>query len=120
MAYYAEINPAGIVLRVVVVDNAQEARDGEGGVGQWLKAHVNGVNEWVKTSYNARSNGFRNKYAAIGDTYDDQKKVFIAPQPYPSWTLDQFNKWQPPVPWPNDGPIYRWNEDTLSWINTEQ
>lgn len=112
MAHYAEISPDGIVLQVLVIDNAQEARDGEGGVGRWLKAHVNSTNEWLKTSYNGN---IRKKYAGIGDTYDSQNNKFISPQPFPSWTLSNQDEWQPPTAIPNDGKRYVWDEATLSW-----
>ena len=54
----------------------------------------------------------------IGWTYDEQLNQFVAPQPYPSWTFDQNNDWQPPIPKP-DGDYY-WNEDTQSWLPFEQ
>ena len=48
----------------------------------------------------------------IGWTYDGTN--FIAPQPYPSWTLDSNFDWQPPTPKP-DGDYY-WHEDTQTWL----
>jgi hypothetical protein len=39
-------------------------------------------------------------YAGIGYTYDAVNDVFIAPQPYGSWTLDENFDWQPPTPMP--------------------
>ena len=54
----------------------------------------------------------------IGWTYDQQANQFVAPQPYPSWTLDANNDWQPPTPKP-DGDYY-WNEDTQTWQPFEQ
>jgi hypothetical protein len=51
--------------------------------------------------------------ANIGWTYNGTD--FIAPQPYPSWTLDANNDWQPPTPMPTDGGMYRWNEEELVW-----
>ena len=54
----------------------------------------------------------------IGWTYDEQANQFVAPQPYPSWTLDQNNDWQPPTPKP-DGQYY-WDEDTQTWLPFEQ
>ena len=48
----------------------------------------------------------------IGWTYDGTN--FIAPQPYPSWTLDSNFDWQPPTPKP-DGDYY-WDEDTQTWL----
>jgi hypothetical protein len=39
------------------------------------------------------------------------------PQPYPSWTWDAaLKRWIPPVPYPDDGGRYVWDESTLSWV----
>ena len=53
--------------------------------------------------------------AGIGFTYDAVNDVFVAPQPYPSWTLDENFNWQPPTPMPTDGGTYYWNEEELAW-----
>jgi hypothetical protein len=37
--------------------------------------------------------------------------VFIIPQPYPSWSLDENFDWQPPTPRP-EGFNWYWNEET--------
>ena len=67
---------------------------------------------WKQTSFN---NNFRGRYAGIGYTYDADADVFIAPQPYPSWTLDSNHDWQPPTPRPTEG-NYFWSEAELKWI----
>ena len=41
--------------------------------------------------------------------------VFIEPQPFNSWALDENFNWQPPTPYPTDGNNYYWNEETTSW-----
>jgi hypothetical protein len=64
-----------------------------------------------RTSYN---NNIRKQYAGIGYTYDAINDVFIAPQPYPSWSLDENFDWQPPTPMPTEGMWY-WNEEELTW-----
>jgi hypothetical protein len=48
-------------------------------------------------------------------TYDDVNDVFISPQPFASWSLDENFDWQPPTPMPTEGRWY-WNEDSLSWL----
>jgi hypothetical protein len=71
MAHFAEIDKDGFVLRVLVVDDSQEHR------GQEFLAEDLGLGgTWVQTSYNAN---IRGKYAGIGDRYDKDKDVFIAP-----------------------------------------
>lgn len=37
-------------------------------------------------------------------------------KPYNSWILHEDNYYISPVPYPNDGNNYYWDEDTLSWI----
>ena len=46
------------------------------------------------------TDGTRQRPAVIGGSYDPVKDVFINEQPFASWTLDENNDWQPPVPMP--------------------
>ena len=85
--------------------------------------------QWLQTSYNTRGGvhygadgepddgvALRGNYAGIGYTYDQANDVFYAPQPFPSWTLDQTTwLWKPPVAYPDDGQIYVWDEATVNW-----
>jgi hypothetical protein len=42
---------------------------------------------------------------------------FYARQPYPSWIWNaETLTWFAPVPYPDDGKSYYWNEPTTSWI----
>ena len=42
---------------------------------------------------------------------------FYARKPYPSWIWNPDTlTWSAPVPYPNDGNQYYWDEDTLSWV----
>lgn len=108
MAHFAEIDENGVVLRVLVVPDAQEHR------GQEFLADDLGLGgTWVQTSYNAR---IRKNYAGIGMTYDAERDAFIAPQPYASWILNEETcHWEAPVPYPTDGVMYSWNEETTDW-----
>jgi hypothetical protein len=71
-----------------------------------------GPGPWVQTSYNGN---FRKQYAGVDFTYDPSADVFIRPKPYPSWVLDDNYDWQAPIPMPDDGGIYEWNEETQTW-----
>ena len=66
-----------------------------------------------RTSYNHR---IRKQYCGVGYSYNPEADVFIAPQPFPSWSLNENFDWQPPVAYPTDGERYSWNEDELEWI----
>ncbi len=58
----------------------------------------------------------RGNYAGVGYTYDAEKDVFYAPQPFPSWKLSTNYLWESPVAMPDDGKVYFWDEPTTSWI----
>lgn len=119
MSHWAEIDENNKVIQVTVGDN----NDPNGDEGyQWLIDNLGG--RWIKTSYNGN---IRKRYAAIGYTYDETLDVFIEPQPFPSWILDDDFNWGPPVPMPVNPytpdqqeywlePAYQWDEETLSWI----
>ncbi len=106
MAYAAELDSNNIVLRVIAVSNAYEPQ-----VAEWCEQTYGG--RWVQTSYNAT---IRKNYAGQGYTWDPVKDAFIPPQPYPSWLLNEDTcQWEPPVPMPQDGEMYSWDEPSLSW-----
>ena len=78
---------------------------------------------WLATSYNTFGNKhtkggtpLRGNYAGIGYTYDTEKDVFYAPQPFPSWTLSSNYLWEAPIPIPDDGKNYYWNEESKVWV----
>jgi len=94
--------------------------------------------EWIQTSYNTRGGvhygqdgnpdggvALRGNYAGIGHVYDRINDVFYAPQPYPSWSLNQTTwMWEPPVPMPTEEPpfhkMYVWDEQTKNWVFGER
>lgn len=107
MAYFAEIDETKTVIRVLAVADSEEHR------GQEFLANDLGLGGiWVQTSYNNR---IRKQYAGVGYTYDPIADVFIRPQPYPSWTLDENHDWQAPTPCPTDNNWYTWDETTQTW-----
>jgi len=76
---------------------------------------------WVQTSYNTHGGQhpegrpLRKNYAGIGYTYDAERDAFIAPQPFPSWSLNEETcLWEPPIPYPSDGGV--WDETSQSWL----
>lgn len=81
---------------------------------------------WIQTSYNTRGGEhpegrpLRKNYAGVGYTYDADRDAFIPPKVYGSWILNEDTcLWEAPVPHPNDGKYYRWDEETLAWISLE-
>ncbi len=78
---------------------------------------------WIQTSYNTHGNQhpegrpLRGNYAGIGYTYDSVNDVFYAPQPYPSWILNNNTwLWESPIPYPTDGKVYIWDETITNWV----
>jgi hypothetical protein len=112
MAYYAFLDEDNIVTEVIAgIDETEliQGLDTETWYGNF-RGQV-----CKRTSYN---NNIRKQYAGIGFSYDPVADVFIAPQPYPSWSLDADHNWQPPTPMPTEG-LWFWNEATLSWVEVE-
>jgi hypothetical protein len=108
MAHYAFLDENNIVTEVIAGRDEDEIVDG---ITDWEQAYGEIRNQVCKrTSYN---NKIRKQYAGIGYTYDPVNDVFITPQPYPSWTLDENFDWQPPTPRP-EGRFY-WDEEAGDW-----
>jgi hypothetical protein len=113
VSHFAEIDDDGIVLQVIVAE--QDFID-SGLVGD--------SSNWIQTSYNTRGGvhilggtPLRKNFAGSGYTYDGERDAFISPKPFASWSLDEDTcMWESPVPPPDDGKIYKWNEDALSWV----
>ncbi len=119
MAHFAEIDENNVVTRVLVIDDEQEHR------GQDFLANDLGLGgTWIQTSYNTylgnHLNGgtpLRKNFASIGFIYNSTHDAFHAPQPYPSWILDENEFiWKPPFACPQDGKVYEWNEEQKNWI----
>ena len=118
MAYFAQLDDASLVINVIAVNNDTidnlpfpESEP----IGVAICQSLYGSDTvWKQTSYNSN---FRKNYAGFGFTYDSVLDAFIPPKPYPSWLLNTTTcKWNAPVPKPQDGQIYYWDEATLSWI----
>ena len=116
MAHFAKIDDSGLVTRVLVTSNAKpnEGHD-------WLIARFGGT--WVQTSYNTRGGQhveggtpLRKNFAGIGHRYDQDRDAFIPPKLYESWVLNEETcLWESPIPYPEDGKDYFWDEDSLTW-----
>ena len=119
MAHYAFLDSNNIVTEVIVGKNeGEDSIDWEQHYGEFRGQTCK------RTSYNTmggvHSNGgtpLRKNYAGIGYTYDANLDAFIPPKPFASWTLNVTTcLWESPTLMPTDNKMYRWDEDTLSWI----
>ena len=118
MAHFAQLSPDFSVLDVVVVNNATVDNlpfpESEPIGVAFCQSLFGSTTVWKQTSYNAN---FRKNYAGIGYNYDPILDAFIRPKPFPSWLLNTDTcQWEAPVPYPNDGNTYAWDEATLSWV----
>ena len=111
MANFALIKN-NIVIAVIVIDNNVITNNGSEveqlGIDFIDSLNIKGVYDYDKvrqTSYNSNT---RNKYAGVGDTWDETNNVFISPRPFSDWTLNENFKWEAPIPYPNDGKHYVW------------
>jgi hypothetical protein len=120
MAHYAFIDDNNIVTEVIV------GKDENEGLINWEEYYGNfRKKRCLRTSFNTYGNKhlnngtpFRKNYAGVGYTYDTRLDAFIPPKPYSSWVLDEETCiWQAPVPMPNDGSSYIWDEESTSWKN---
>lgn len=119
MAHFAKIDENNIVVNVAVIE--KEMID----TGLWGDPAT-----WIQTSYNTYGGihygpdgnpdggvALRKNFAGIGFIYDPVRDAFYSPQPYPSWVLNETScLWDPPIPYPNDGKQYIWDEETQSWV----
>jgi hypothetical protein len=111
MAHYAFLDENNVVTEVITGVDETELIDGLD-TETWYSQFRGQVCK--RTSYNNR---IRKQYAGIGYTYNADADVFIAQQPYGSWTLDDDHNWQPPTTRPEGK--WSWDEDSLSWIAIE-
>ena len=105
MAHHAKIEN-GIVTQVIVTCDSDEDTFADRMLAETGE-------QWVRTSYNGN---IRKQYCGVGYSYNAEADVFVAPQPFFSWSLDDNHDWQPPVTKPTDGKFYTWSEDDLNWI----
>jgi hypothetical protein len=112
MAHYAFLDENNIVTEVIVGIDENELIEGlnpEIWYGNFRGQSCK------RTSYNHK---IRKQYAGVGYKYDLNADVFIAPQPYPSWSLDNNFDWKSPTPKPNEGMWY-WDEENQKWQSYE-
>jgi hypothetical protein len=123
MSHFAKLDENNVVTFVTV------GRQEDDGLEAELTARTGDV--YKQTSYNTRggvhyTNGvpsedqrkaLRFNYAGIGFTYDEGQDAFIPPKPFESWVLDEDTcLWVAPVPYPEDGETYTWDESEGDWV----
>jgi hypothetical protein len=119
MAYFAKtLN--GKVIDVMVCDPSYFDTFQDTSPGTWIETdkYARGGIQY-DTNWQPIPNviPLRANYAYISGNYDSVNDVFYDPQPFPSWTISAPTwTWTAPVPYPNDGGVYDWNETTKQWV----
>lgn len=137
MAYYAFIDENNVVVEVIVGRDEDEIVNG---ITDWekyysdkrpgLRALRTSYNTYGGVHYTPRSNertelspsadqskALRYNYASTGFIYDEARDAFIPPKPFDSWVLDEATySWVAPVPYPEDGKAYTWDEALGDWV----
>jgi hypothetical protein len=124
MSHFAKLDQNNIVIFVTVGRQEDDGKEKELSERTGDTYKQTSYNTYNGIHYNAETNepsldqskAFRKNFAGVGYSYDKDRDAFIPPQPYSSWTLnEQTCNWDSPVPYPNDGSIYSWNEGTQVW-----
>ena len=119
MAHFALINSQNIVIGVNSINNSDITSNNSENEQLGIDFLTNEIKIKIiypncvlirQTSYNSN---FRNKYAGLGDTWDEINNVFISPKPFEDWALNNF-KWVAPINYPNDGDSYAWENN--EWV----
>jgi hypothetical protein len=118
MAHYAKVLN-GLVVNVIVADP------------EFLAVYVDdSPGDYIQTSYRTIGGvhygedglpdggiALRKNFAGIGYSYDRERDAFIPPKPFASWLLNEETcLWDAPVPYPQDGKRYAWDEADQVWV----
>jgi hypothetical protein len=118
MAHFAKLNDQNVVTDVIVIAN-HDTSDASGVEKEYIGAAycerlLGG--RWVQTSYNG---SFRKRFAGKGMIYNEDFNAFVRAKPHEGWTLNETTAdWEAPIPMPEDGKFYVWDDATLNWIET--
>lgn len=94
----------GMVLQVTVSETEEYG-------AEWLIENVGGV--WVAVP--------EGMAASPGFSYDEKLGRFIPEKVFASWVLNgETLIWEAPIPMPEDGKIYGWDEDAGNWVEAPE
>ena len=122
MSYYAFLDENNIVNEVIPGKNVgEDGIDWEQWYGDFKEKPCKRT--CVDTIAGQNISGgipFRKNFASIGFKYDAERDAFIPPKQFESWILNEEKcLWEAPIPYPDDGNSYMWNEENKSWEITE-
>lgn len=122
MAHFAELDNNNIIQQVIVVNNDDISNlpfpESEPVGIAFLETLLPGK-KWAQISFNG---SFRVRYAGVGDVFYPNCTAtpyggFGNPKPYDNWVFDEATCWWiPPLPYPDDGKNYYWEQEANSWV----
>ena len=127
MAYYAKLLNNN-VIDVMIADDDYMKTFVDSSPGKWLLAskrvkrgiyhEKDGSIPSDQATKIAQDAGTKRKnFPSKGYTYDPVRDAFIRPSPFPSWKLNDTScDWEAPTAQPDDGSLYRWDEDNTKWV----
>jgi hypothetical protein len=124
MAHFAKVNQGQVVY--VISYNGDTCDYIDNIAGNWIKCSYNtrcGVHYDPTTGEPSadQSKALRKNFPSSGWIYNEQLDIFSPPQPFASWIVDeQTGLWKAPIDIPNDNKLYKWNEETNNWIETQR
>ena len=111
MKRFAKLDENNVIVNLIVVSDSNAPTEEEGAKYINHCQRTSGV-VWVEAT----------NEVTPGSTYDFSTKKFTPVQPAPSWTYVAgsgiIGEWQPPVPYPDDGGSYQWDESVYQADNT--
>ena len=133
MAHFAQLDETSIVTGVITLEDSvitDESGNEVEQLGIDFLTKLYGGGQYIQTSYNTRAGvhyapnshtpdggiALRKNFAGKGYQYDSSRDAFISTKPFESYLLNEGTcRWDSPVPYPDDGGNYVWNEETKSW-----
>jgi hypothetical protein len=109
MKYFAELDNSNNVIRVCVFDDSVQNEEEALHITSLSNGH-----RWLETFIDGSQ---RKNFAGKGWTYDPNRDAFIEEKIFNSWVLNENTcRWEAPIPYPNDGKFYSWNESLVNWV----
>tara|TARA_R100000406_G_scaffold79883_1_gene61026 strand:+ start:106 stop:492 length:387 start_codon:yes stop_codon:yes gene_type:complete len=120
MSHYAKVIN-GVVDKVIVAEASFFETFVDDSPGKWIKTSYNtrgGIHYQPNTNQPSedQSQALRKNFAGEGFTYDAELDAFIPYKVFESWVLNETTcLWEPPIPHPDDGNVYEWDEENIAW-----
>ena len=137
MGHWAEIDENDVVIRVIVIKEAELDTGNWGDKAKWIKTSYNTYEgkhyvpkehqDWSEESAD-QSKALRFRYAGTGYFYNRADDVFMTGiKPYPSWVVNNTSWiWEAPIVCPtltqeqiDAENYYTWDEDAYQADNTQ-